>query len=564
MPSTSDLLFRKVASRWRLVSFAGWFFRFTLLFAVLYALLLVAARLLALIPDVYEPWTVAFVPAGALLAALITHRSIDRTAAARLIDVQLKTKDLFLTAATLATAPGEYHALITHNAEEQARTIRPATVVPFQGTNQAGIIAISLGLLLLGAWLLQDLDPFARKQSQQQIAQRLKKLEAEKQVAKEKIEVLKQQDVTAATSKEVEQALAELKKTFEEMKKNEPEKNLSKLNEQQRALSEKWKEAQEKKLKETSRDKLAQQLGGAATSPKAQEWKEDLAQGKSDSLKKEMSEIKELAQKAENAASEKERNEAKQEMQQRMQEMKEFVNNNAGGKQAAESLQKALEQLSQSKDPAAAEKAMEALKESMELSQQQMEQLSQAIRDQKSLEQAMQAIQDAKQANSKNELDGQECKDSQSLREFAEKLRQKMGGDQSASQEPGQLADGSGGKEKKDGKGGGKDPNGGGKGGLKAGNQPGGEGTPAEDISGSTAFRTEKSKSALQAGKSLMQWKTQEVTDSGKAKVEYKEAVEKVKQGVSEAILQEQIPPGYHEAIQKYFDDVEKATDKKK
>ena len=563
MPSTFDQLFRQVASRRRWVSFGSWFFRFTLLFASLYALLLIAARLLALIPDVYEPWTVALVPAAALLASLVTHRSIDRTTAARLIDVQMKTKDLFLTTATLATAPGEYHALIAHNAEEQARTIRPATVVPFRGGNQAGIIALSLALLVLGAWLLPEFDPFARKQSQQQIAQRIKKLEAEKQVAKEKIEALKQQDVTATTSKEVEQALAELKKTFEQMKKNEQEKNLSKLNEQQRTLSEKWKEAQEKKLKETSRDKLAQQLGGAATSPKAQEWKEDLAQGKSESLKKELSEIKELAQKAENASSEKERNEAKQEMQQRMQEMKEFVNNNAGGKQAAESLQKALEQLSQSKDPAAAEKAMEAMKESMQLSEQQIEQLSQAIRDQKSLEKAMQAIQDAKQANSKNELDGQECKDSQSLREYAEKLRQKMGGDQSASQEPGQLADGSGGKKPGE-KGGGNGDKDGGKGGLKAGDKPGGEGTPAEDISGSTAFRTEKSKSALQAGKSLMQWKTQEVTDSGKAKVEYKNAVEKVKQGVSEAILQEQIPPGYHEAIQKYFDDVEKAAPAKK
>jgi hypothetical protein len=30
--------------------------------------------------------------------------------------------------------------------------------------------------------------------------------------------------------------------------------------------------------------------------------------------------------------------------------------------------------------------------------------------------------------------------------------------------------------------------------------------------------------------------------------------VREVKQGVSEAIQQEQVPPGYHDAIKKYFD----------
>jgi hypothetical protein len=36
-----------------------------------------------------------------------------------------------------------------------------------------------------------------------------------------------------------------------------------------------------------------------------------------------------------------------------------------------------------------------------------------------------------------------------------------------------------------------------------------------------------------------------------------------VKQGVSEAIQQEQVPPGYHEAIKKYFDTLpEKPAEK--
>ena len=37
---------------------------------------------------------------------------------------------------------------------------------------------------------------------------------------------------------------------------------------------------------------------------------------------------------------------------------------------------------------------------------------------------------------------------------------------------------------------------------------------------------------------------------------DYREAVREVKQGVSEAIVAEQVPPGYHTAIQKYFDSL--------
>lgn len=559
MAQSIDHLLRQVAGRKRLASFSNWFFRCFLVAASLYLVLFILARLLSLIPDHFELWTVAIVPAAALLGALIFHRGVTASEAARMVDVRMKSKDLFITAATLDTAAGEYQELITHDAQAQAAAIAPAQVVPFQGWNQSAIVAMTLGLLLLGAWLLPTFDPFAQKQTRQRIAERISKLEKEKIAAKEKIEALKEKDVDAKVSKEVEKALAELKKSFEQMKKTERETNLARLNEQQKNISDKWRQAQEKKLKDTSPDKLAQQLGGSAGAIKARDWKEDLEQGKTESLKKELQEIKELVEKAQNAKTEEEKKESQKEAQQRMQELSEFAKNQAGGKEMNQSLQKALEQLAQAKDPAAQKQAMEAMKESMKLSEQQMEQLAQAIRDQKSLEEAMQSIQNAKQANAQDQLDGQEAKDAQTLREYAEKLREKLNG--SASNESGDGDGGQGGKsdpnnQQAKGDGGKDGKNGGGKGGLKAGDQPGSNHTPAQDISGSSAFRTEKSKSALQAGKSLMQWKTQEVTDAGEAKVTYREAVEKVKQGVSEAILQEQIPPGYHETIQKYFDEV--------
>ena len=55
-----------------------------------------------------------------------------------------------------------------------------------------------------------------------------------------------------------------------------------------------------------------------------------------------------------------------------------------------------------------------------------------------------------------------------------------------------------------------------------------------------------------------MKWKSKGIGKTGKAKEEYSNSIKKVKQGISEAILKEQVPPGYHESIQKYFDNIDK------
>ena len=77
-----------------------------------------------------------------------------------------------------------------------------------------------------------------------------------------------------------------------------------------------------------------------------------------------------------------------------------------------------------------------------------------------------------------------------------------------------------------------------------------------------TDFTPERSRSAYKAGKILLQWKTRQVSDPGTVRENYQRQVQAVKQGVSEAILQEQVPPGYHEAIKKYFDSLEETRAK--
>jgi hypothetical protein len=78
-----------------------------------------------------------------------------------------------------------------------------------------------------------------------------------------------------------------------------------------------------------------------------------------------------------------------------------------------------------------------------------------------------------------------------------------------------------------------------------------------EDEGISTGFETDLAESALSAGRNLLEWKERAVNAPGDAPEEYDAAVEAVKEGVDEAIVDEQVPPGYHGVIKQYFDTLE-------
>ena len=102
-----------------------------------------------------------------------------------------------------------------------------------------------------------------------------------------------------------------------------------------------------------------------------------------------------------------------------------------------------------------------------------------------------------------------------------------------------------------------------GQGNGESGPNNGGQGSgkrPDADETVDSGFKADKSQSQLQAGKILLQWKTKEISDPGQAKEAYAKQLREVKQGVSEAITQEQVPPGYHEAIKNYFDSIAPST----
>ena len=171
--------------------------------------------------------------------------------------------------------------------------------------------------------------------------------------------------------------------------------------------------------------------------------------------------------------------------------------------------------------------ALDALGESLDLSKLEMQELARRMQDMKSLEQALQALQMAKKLNEMGKLDGEGCQGCKGVGDY-QKLYEKMLAEGLI---PGGEGDGWGIP--------GRGP-GGGTGGEGMGNG----GRPPENEATESGFQSERSRSAMTAGKILMEWKTKGMSEAGEAKVDYKREIGEIRKGASEAILKEQVPPG--------------------
>jgi len=192
-----------------------------------------------------------------------------------------------------------------------------------------------------------------------------------------------------------------------------------------------------------------------------------------------------------------------------------------------EAFSRAMAQLDAAKLGDLAQDAAQDAMNSLDLSKQELERLAQSMKDGKSLEEALRNLQMAKQLAAAGKLGGADGQDGMSAGDFSKLFAEQMA------------------KLKGD--------DGSGKGGPGPGGGVGsGAKRPPDNLT--TNGRPERSPTMLGKGRMLLEWKTSEVGVTGNRAAEYREAVRGVKQGVSEALQAEQVPPGYHEAIKKYFD----------
>lgn len=343
--SRAQVLLRRVAARQRMVSLGARAYLFLLILTGAYAALLVFSRFSGVIGDWYELEVLAALPAVALTLGLILRHSPGAAQAARLVDTRSGTDDLFLTTALIEKCAGEYKPLVLSEAEQRAGSIEARRVVPYQwlpkGTNAVVVMAV----LLAGALFLPQFDPFGKNEERQRVVRRFKRLKDSGKATKLRADILKKKG-KAAHSKEVKQALAELKKTFKQMKPTQKKANLKKrLQPAQGELGKLWRKKSEEKLKDAFARTTANQRFGRLGDKEFSKWKRELEQGDISSLKKELNRLERLTREFSETSDPLEREKLRQQIEEGLAKLADFSMQELNSKPINSALARALEQL---------------------------------------------------------------------------------------------------------------------------------------------------------------------------------------------------------------------------
>ena len=505
----------------------------------IYLIAFLVQRLTGLFPNYFAPETLAFVPAFAIVGAVLFHRRPQLHDAARRVDESAGARDLFLTVCMLDDSAGQFQSVVADNAEKRAEKVDPSLVVRFNGR----IVDWSMWSTLAAAAVVMtvlffpwQLDPFGKVAAAQEVENAKKELIASKKATESrKAQLMKKEDPEdkGEVSKDVKKAVDDLKMAFNRAKPKEQRANAEALGKNQKIIGEKWRKLSAEKLKDlVAQLPEIQNFGGSASQEKMEQWTKEMMEGSTESLQKEVNQIKDDLERLMKEKDPVKKAEMKRQLKKKMQALEDFATDKVNSKQLAAALKRAQKQLELTdKEGMSAEEVKEALQQSMELAKAELEEVKQSAKDLKELEKALETLQMAKKLNEQQQLDGEEVEGFQTLDDYKELYAQMMG-------------EGAAGESEEEGEGTGAE-------GIGEG------GEVPEDDSVETGFKTELSKSHVTAGKVLLSLTSKGLTDSGNAEKRF-QAVQAIKEGVSEAILNEQIPPGYHEGIKGYFNNIDK------
>jgi hypothetical protein len=539
-PSATDRLLSAAAARMQAATFGRNLRLAALAASGLAFLALLSARLLALLPNAwFTPLRLGVIPCLAVLVALLLMRRPASAHVARAVDAHAGSKELFLTASLIDQTPGEYRDIVLSQAEERAAQLQAARLFPLNWMPGARNVALALAVLVAATLWLPRLDPFKMDEKRQESTKQEARLAETKKITAIRKEELKEKG--GALGEQVDQALAKLDKTLKEVKPQERELNAKKLNEEAQDFSELWKKVAEQVPKDAL-EKAAQQFGDSQQRQAMKELLDKLKKGDAEGLKQAMEKLRQqmeqIAKQPDGAA----KNEQLEKLAKELGQMANQLREQLGDKALNEALARAAEQLGMAKGKGLSKDALDAANDSLNLSKEEAQRLAEMFKDMENLEDALKNLASAKQLNEQGKLDG---KDAQDAGASSQQDYQKLYDE--AMRRIAEAGEGNG-----DGTGQGKGQGGRGKSGPNPGIGQGG--TVGEDDSTASKFKKEKDKIQLGAGKLLMEWKEDGVGETGRKAGDYNDAIRAVKQGVAEAIRNERVPPGYHGAIQKYFD----------
>jgi hypothetical protein len=537
-PNSKKTLERVWWRLWLARAASRMFWAFAVLTSV-YAVVLLTSRFTGLIPDVFAPWTLALPPALAVVFGLAWPGRPTVQDAARSVDRSQETRDLFLTLTMLRTTAGEYQPLVVKDAEHAAARVNPAVAVPFTWQQRALTTAAVLGLVFCGQMFLPTFDPFGKVAEAKEEESSEKKLAEKKKETEIRKAQLKDKELDKALSPDVEKALAGLQNSLRAMKKDQPKQNFESLVGNQKVLGEKFRATNEALKTLMSKSNLDQKFGSQNAS-EMKKWSESLQNGSSEELAKEMEKLKEdleMLQKSEDPVA---KTELERKIEKRLKAMADLASDQVGSKSLRAAVERAKEQLEAAKsDGKMTMEEKQALQESLDVAKMELQQIAQSARDLKALEESLETIAAAKRLNGEGQLDGamtDAMTAMEQYKELYEELLAQAGGEGDMPGEGEGDGEGTGGE------------------GMGKG------GKVDEDDKVETGFVAEKSQTPIQKGKILMSMKSKGLGDETNEdlKLEYKAALDSVKQGYAEAIEAEQIPPGYRGSIQTYFDSLGK------
>lgn len=538
-PRSSHLL-RRIGGRMYAARMGRASYRVCLVLAGLFAVLLVVSRLTGLIPDWYSLPAVLMLPLAAALVAVVILRRPSTGEAARQVDAYEETKDLFLTLTMLEGAAGDYKPLVARDAEAKAPAVEPANVVPWNWERPAAQMTTVMGLLIVGTLFLPSLDPFGRVAAARALQDRQEELVKNRKATEVRTSELAKSDLDAKTSEDVQRSLEDLKSSLRRMEPQNREENARVLATHQKSLGEKWRLGAEQ-LKDLLSRKPMEQRFGAMTQSQARKWADDLRKGETDGLEEEVDDLEQQIKNIAQMDDPLQRTEAMRRLQKKLDALMDLAKEDVNSRPLAAALERAMKELEAAKSNPSEKMSAEqrqALSESIKLAELELKRLAQSVRDMEQLQQALELMQMAKRLNEEGQLDGEPMEGAQTLEDYRElyaEMMAELGYDIALLGEEGMPGDGEG---------------------LGAGEiEP-----VADDDSVKTDFQDETSQSAIRKGKILLSLKTKGVTESDDEDIalEYKAIISDLQQSVSEAIDQEQIPPGYHESIKKYFDSLDR------
>src|SRR5690606_33514695 len=308
--------------------------------AVLYGVLLLVSRLTGLIPDWFTPPTIGLVPLVALVIGLLWIRRPSPSEAARQVDLQEKTQDLYLTLTMLDGAVGVYKPLVGRDAEARAGQIEPERIVPWSWQRPLLQDAGCLALLAIGTIVVPSLGPFGKVAQAKEAHIRHEALQQSRKATDVRKSQLAKSDADDETTEDVKKSLEQLQTDLRRMEPKQREDNARKLAAHQKNLGEKWRLNADQLKQLLKQTPLGQRFGEGRKSEN--EWLKQLQEGDPRAMQEELEELQEDLKTALNEADPVKRTEAMRRLQKKLDEMRDFARDQANSKPLTAALERAM------------------------------------------------------------------------------------------------------------------------------------------------------------------------------------------------------------------------------